>query len=408
MNLVEKIKMKIGNEYDGIDKAVLAYSGGVDTSVMIPLIQEVCEAEVIAVTVGLGQEEYKSGGWKEAKEKAEALGAKYYFFDATKEFVEGPCWQAVKANCLYQGAYPNSTALGRPLIVEKLVEVAKKEGADAIAHGCTGKGNDQVRFDICTWSLMPGIRVIAPVRDWNLGRDEEIKWAEGKGIALPVKKSSPNSIDGNIWGKSSECGPLEDPSKEPPEDVFGWVSAPEKAPDTPQKITVKFENGKPIGGVGLLQKLNALGAKHGIGIVDSMEDRTIGLKSHEIYECPGSTILLTAHKELEKYVFTKEENQFKPFIDKQWSEMVYYGLWFNPLMQSLNAFVDESQKKVTGEVTLKLYKGQAKVIGRKSENALYEKNLITYGADSSFNQLDSQGFIKLWGLNTVLANKVMK
>ena len=408
MNLIEKIKEKTGNEYDGIDKVVLAYSGGVDTTVLVPLIQEVCDAEVVAVTVGLGQEEYAQHGWEKAKEKAESLGAKYYFFDATKEFVEGPCWQALKTNCLYQGNYPNSTALGRPIIVEKLVEVAKKEKADAIAHGCTGKGNDQVRFDICTWSLMPEIKVIAPIRDWNLGRDEEIEWAESKGITLPVKKHSPYSVDGNIWGKSSECGPLEDPSKEPPEDVFEWVSLPEKAPDIAEKVTVKFEEGEPVGGVEFLQKLNAIGAKHGIGIIDSMEDRTIGLKSREIYECPGSTILLTAHKELEKYVFTKEENQFKPLIDKHWGEMVYYGLWFNPLMQSLNAFVDESQKKVSGEVTLKLFKGQAKVVGRKSANALYDENLITYGMESGFDQLDSQGFIKLWGLNTVLASKVMK
>ncbi|MCK4327927.1 MAG: argininosuccinate synthase [Candidatus Diapherotrites archaeon] len=408
MDLVEKIKSKIDvGQYDGVEKVVLAYSGGVDTSVMIPLIQEVCGAEVVAVTVGLGQDEYNGSGWEKAKEKAESLGAKHYFFDATEEFVEGPCWQAVKANCLYQGSYPNSTALGRPIIVEKLVEAAKKEGADALAHGCTGKGNDQVRFDICTHSLMPDAKIIAPVRDWNLGRDEEIAWAEGQGIHLPVKAHSPYSVDSNIWGKSSECGPLEDPSLEPPEDVFDWVALPEDAPDVAETVTVKFEGGKPIGGVGLLEELNALGAKHGIGIIDAMEDRTIGLKSREVYECPGSTLLLNAHKDLEKFVFTKEENQFKPFVDKHWAETVYYGLWFNPVMDAMNAFIDESQKKVTGEVTLKLFKGHAKVVGRKSGNAIYDHNLITYSSDSGFDQLHSHGFIKLWGLNTVTAKKVM-
>jgi argininosuccinate synthase len=418
MSLAEKIKKEVdASQYEEVDTVVLAYSGGVDTSVMVKLIQEVCGAEVITLTLDLGQREYKKEDLNAMKEKALSLGAKKHFFiDAKKEFVEGYISKAVKTNSLYQGQYPNSTALGRPLIAKHLVETAEKEGAEAVAHGCTGKGNDQVRFDISVLSLNPELKIIAPVRDWDLKRDEEIIYAKEEGIPVPVNGSSPYSIDANMWGRSIECGILEHPHEEAPEDVFEWCVLPEDAPNEATKVKISFEQGVmselEVGGgittdkVGMVGLLNSVAGKNGVGIIDHMEDRTIGLKSREVYECPASTVILKAHADLEKYVQTREENEFKPVVDKLWSECVYKGLWHSPLMNSLNAFVNESQKYVTGWVKLKLYKGNAQVIARGSEYALYDHGLATYNVGTKFNQKDSLGFIKLWGLNTVIASKV--
>ena len=420
MNLAGKIKKSIDvSQYDGIDKVVLAYSGGVDTSVMVRLIQEVCNADVVTLTLDLGQKEYKKEDLNAMEKKARMLGAKKHFFiDAKGEFVENYISKAVKANSLYQGQYPNSTALGRPLIVKHLVEIAEKEGAQAVAHGCTGKGNDQVRFDISTLSLKPDLKIIAPVRDWDLKRDEEMEYAKEENIPILVSKGSPYSVDANMWGRSVECGILEKPHEEAPEDVFEWCVLPEKAPNEAEKVKLHFEQGElssveadgtsTSDKVGMVALLNEVAGENGVGIIDHMEDRTIGLKSREIYECPAATVVLKAHADLEKYVHTKEENEFKPVVDKLWSECVYKGLWYSPLMNSLNAFVEESQKYVTGWVKMKLYKGNAQVIARSSEYALYDYNLATYNKGTTFNQKDSLGFIKLWGLNTVIANKVRK
>jgi argininosuccinate synthase len=420
MNLAEKIKKSIdASQYRGVEKVVLAYSGGVDTSVMVRLLQEVCNADVITLTLDLGQKEYKKEDLKAMEKKAKMLGAKKHFFiDAKGEFVEHYISKAVKANSLYQGQYPNSTALGRPLIVKYLVEIAEKEGAQAVAHGCTGKGNDQVRFDVSILSLKPDLKIIAPVRDWDLKRDEEMEYAKETGIPLPVSKGSPYSVDANMWGRSVECGVLEQPHQEAPDDAFEWCVLPEKAPDEAEKVKLHFkggelsavetEGGSETDKVGMVALLNEVAGKNGVGIIDHMEDRTIGLKSREVYECPAATVVLKAHADLEKYVHTKEENEFKPVVDKLWSECVYKGLWYSPLMNSLNAFVEESQKHVSGWVKLKLYKGNAQVIARSSDYALYDYGLATYNKGTTFNQKDSLGFIKLWGLNTVIANKVRK
>lgn len=417
MGLVDDIKNKIDVScYRDIDRVVLAYSGGVDTSIMIKLLQDVCDAEVIAVTLDLGQEEYSKHDKSKIKSKAESLGAEHYFIDSKSEFVTDYVWMGVKANCMYQGAYPNSTALGRPLIAKHLVEIAKKEKAAAIAHGSTGKGNDQVRFDVSISSLAPEMKIIAPVRDWNLARDEEMEYARENGIAVPVKKACPYSIDANIWGRSIECGILEDPGHEPPEDVFEWVKVPEKAKDTATEVTLHFEKGVPVkiecngdsvaDPLAIVTTMNEVAGENGVGIIDHMEDRTIGLKSREVYECPAALPILAAHADLEKYVLTREENEFKPMVDKTWSEFVYKGLWYSPLMGSLNAFIDDSQKRVTGWVRMKLYKGSMRVTGRGSANALYDKKLATYDKHTTFDQTDAKGFIKLWGMNTVIAKKV--
>jgi argininosuccinate synthase len=400
-----------GGTYEDVNKIVLAYSGGLDTSVILKMLQDVCQAEVVSLTLDIGQQV----DLKAAAEKAKALGAlKHYSVEAKKEFADGYITKAIKANSLYQGEYPNSTTIGRPLIAKYLVEIARKEKADAVAHGCTGKGNDQVRFDISVLSLDPELEIIAPVRDWGLMRDKEMEYAQKHGIPVPVTKKSPYSVDENMWGRSSECGILEYPHEEAPDDVFHWCTLPEKAPDKAEKVKIHFEQGIPVKFgdctemAEIVQELNEVAGKHGVGIIDHMEDRTVGLKSREVYECPAATVLLKAHKDLEKYVLTREENEFKPVVDKLWSEMAYKGLWYSPLMGSLNAFMDKSQEFVDGWVKLKLYKGSSMVIARHSDNALYDHNLATYDEGSSFDQSHAKGFIQLWGLNTVSAMKVRK
>jgi argininosuccinate synthase len=386
---------------------VLAYSGGLDTSVMIKWLQEKYNAEVITATVNVGQPEDLA----EVAEKANNLGVlKHYSIDAKKEFATDYIFPAIKANALYEGKYPVSTSLSRPLIVAKMAEIAEKHGATALAHGCTGKGNDQVRFDISIGALTPDLKIIAPVREWNMTRDEEIEYAQVHGI--PVSTDAKKySIDQSIWGRSIECGVLEDASKEPPEDAYEWTVAPEKAPDAPEYVTIKFEAGVPVAlnnealaPLIIIEKLNITAGKHGVGRIDHIEDRMVGIKSREIYECPAATVLLEAHKDLEKMVMTRHEVLFKQQIDAQWTFLVYAGLWLDPLREDLEAFINKSQENVNGEVRLKLYKGGLHIVGRSSPISLYDQNLVNYNIKTGFNQEYSAGFIQLWGLQTRMHN----
>ena len=387
---------------------MLAYSGGLDTSVAVKWMQEKYSAEVVTVTVDVGQQEDLGKIEKNSK----LVGAvKHYSIDARQEFVQDYAFRAVKANALYEEKYPLSSALSRPLIVSKLVEVARAEGATAVAHGSTGKGNDQVRFDVTIKSMAPDLKIIAPIREWNLPRDEEIKYAERNGIPIPVDLDNPYSIDQNLWGRSIECGVLEDPSHEAPEEIFEWTVSPEKAPSSPEVMSIEFDEGVPrsIGGrktqpVEIVEMLNTKAGSHGIGRIDHMEDRLVGIKSRECYECPAATVLLEAHKELEKTVLTRHELSFKQQVDTQWTFLAYAGLWMDPLREDLEGFIDKTQKRVTGEVKLKLYKGSATIVSRSSPFSLYDSNLATYNIETTFDQTWSSGFIEIWGLPTKVAN----
>jgi argininosuccinate synthase len=393
------------------EKIVLAYSGGLDTSVLIKWIQKKYDADVITVTIDVGQQE----GLKAIEEKAKNLGVKnHYSIDAKEEFAVNYVFPAIKANALYEGKYPVSSALSRPLIASKMVEIANKEEAVAVAHGCTGKGNDQVRFDVTIKSLAPELKIIVPVREWGLTRDEEIKFARENGIQIP-HLANPYSIDQNLWGRSIECGPLEDPFQEPLEEVFEWTVSPEKAPDKPEYITIKFEGGVPyaineknLSPPALIETLNQIGGKHGVGRIDHMEDRLVGIKSREVYECPAATILLEAHKDLEKMVLTRHEVWFKQQIDAQWTFLAYTGLWMDPLREDLEAFINKTQERVFGEIRAKLYKGSIQIVGRSSPLSLYDSNLATYDIHTTFNQSYSEGFIELWGLPTKVFNILKK
>jgi len=385
-------------------RVVLAYSGGLDTSVILLLLRERYNAEVITVTVDVGQED----DLNEVASKAESLGSvKHYTIDAKEEFINNYVFPALKANALYQGKYPLSSALSRPLIASKLVEVAKKEGAEAIAHGCSGKGNDQIRFDLTIKALDPSIKVIAPVRDWGLSRDWEYEYAKSKGVKFKVKFFS---VDDNLWGRSIECGVLDDPMVEPPEEVFRWTTSPEKAPNEPEYISITFSKGVPVAingdkmdKVQLIRTLNYIAGKHGIGRIDHIEDRVVGLKSREVYECPAAITLIEAHKDLEKMVLTKRELMFKELVDNMWTELVYGGLWIEPLRKDLEVFIDYVEERVSGDVRLKLFKGNVMVVGRKSENAIYDPKLTTYESYTVLSQEYAKGFIELWGLQSVIA-----
>lgn len=393
------------------DKVVLAFSGGLDTSVSIKWLQEKQKVDVITATVDVGQ----GDNLKEIEEKAYKIGVKkHYSIDAKKEFVDDYVFPSIKANGLYEGKYPLATALARPLIASKLVEVAEKEGASAVSHGCTGKGNDQVRFDVTIKALNPSLKIVAPVREWNMNRDEEIKYAKKHNIPIQIKKSV-YSIDQNLWGRSIESGPLEDPSNEPSNEVFEWTTPIEKTPDKAEYVNIAFENGIPtsINGksgnmVQTITRLNQTVGKHGVGFIDHMEDRLVGIKSRETYEAPAATAIIEAHKDLEKLVLTRHELQAKVPIEQQWAWLVYSGLWVEPLMDALNAFIDETQKRVNGSVKLKLYKGNCRVVGRNSPNSLYNVKLATYTSSSSFNQRSAEGFIELWGLPSRVAKGVKK
>ncbi|BBE41656.1 argininosuccinate synthase [Conexivisphaera calida] len=392
-----------------IGKVVLAYSGGLDTSVMIKWLQEKYGAEVYTLTLDLGQRD----DFREIEDRAYKIGAKQHFFvDARAEFVERFVYPAIKANGFYEGKYPLSTALGRPLISEKLVEIAHKVGADAVAHGSTGKGNDQVRFDITVRALDPGLKVLVPVRDWGLSRDVELEYAKSKGLPVSEKKSK-YSVDQNLWGRSIESGPLEDPFSEPEEDVYDWVTPPEKAPDSPKYVTLTFKQGVPVEidgerlpPVDLIQRLNTIAGKNGVGLVDHIEDRLVGIKSREVYEVPAALTILEAHRDLEKLTLTVHELSAKAPLEDTWSRLVYNGLWLEPLRRHIDAFIESTQSVVSGDVKLKFYKGHLSVVGRRSENSLYRREMSTYAKDSKYNQQLAVGFIELWGMQTITANSV--
>ncbi|MEM1993968.1 MAG: argininosuccinate synthase [Nitrososphaerales archaeon] len=392
-------------------KVILAYSGGLDTSVAIKWLEEKYNARVVSVTVDVGQQENMAA----IAEKAKKIGVdKHYNIDAKKEFVKDYIYPSIKANGLYEGKYPLSTALARPLIASKLVEIAHKENADAIAHGCTGKGNDQVRFDITIKALDPNLKIIAPVREWNLSREEEIQYAKEHGVPIEAKKSI-FSIDQNLWGRSIESGPLEQPDFEPPEDAFEWVKPLSKTPDEPSYIEIRFEKGVPVSidgsetdSVQMITALNEKAGLHGVGVIDHIEDRLVGIKSREVYECPAAICIIEAHKDLEKMVLTRHQLTFKELVDREWAWLVYTGLWVDPLRKNLDAFIDSTQKVVDGSVRLKLYKGGLRVVGRSARRSLYDVKLATYDKTSTFQQKAAEGFINLWGLPSTAAYKMFE
>jgi len=384
-------------------KIVVAYSGGLDTSVMIKWLKERYQAEIITVTGNLGQRKELNG----LKEKAYRTGAsKVYIVDVTKEFVEEFIFPALKAGALYERAYPMATSLGRPLLARLLVEVARKEHADFIAHGCTGKGNDQVRFEVSIAALAPEMRVIAPLREWEFrSRGEEIAYAKQHGIPVSATVSSPYSIDENIWGTSIECGVLEDPMVEPPADAYQRTVAPDRAPDKPAYVTIEFEKGVPVGLNGkshpparLIQTLNDLGGAHGVGRIDLVENRLVGIKSREIYEAPAASILHFAHTELERLTLEKSVFHLKSQLASEYANLVYNGLWYSPLRLALDAFVNETQRTVSGDVKVKLFKGNVTIAGRSSRYSLYNAKLATYTEEDQFDHKASEGFIKIFGL----------
>jgi argininosuccinate synthase len=396
-----------------VDRVLLLYSGGLDTSVMLKWIQDSYEAEVVCLTVNLGQpgEDY---GVIEAK--ARQLGAvECHVVDARERFAAEYLVPAIKANAIYGSGYPLFTALGRPLIAQLAVEHARRSGCDTIAHGCTGKGNDQVRIEATVATLAPELRTIAPVRTWQMGREEEIAYAREHGI--PVKggtEVTPYSIDDNLWGRSSEGRWIEDLSRAPEDDVFQLVTRPEEAPDEAETVTVGFEAGVPVtlngermGLVELLEAAAAIGCRHGVGIVDQIEDRIVGLKVRDIYEVPAAAIVLTAHQELERLVGTIHQNQFKPALDQKWGYLVYAGLWWEPLRTDLDAYMDAVNSQVTGEIGLRLYKGGVRVVTRSSPNAVYDSQLASFAESGGlFSQTASPGFIELWSLQSRTAHRI--
>jgi argininosuccinate synthase len=396
-----------------VHRVLLLYSGGLDTSVMLKWIQDNYDAEVVALTVNLGQpgEDYEV-----IRGKALQLGAvDCQVVDAREEFATGYVLPAIKANAVYGLGYPLFTALGRPLIAKLAVEHARRTGCDTIAHGCTGKGNDQVRIEATIATLAPELKVIAPVREWRMGRDEEIRYAREHGI--PVKggtEAAPYSIDDNLWGRSSEGRWIEELDHAPEDDVFQLVTRPEDAPDEPEVVTVGFERGVPValngerlGPVELLERAASIGTRHGVGIVDHIEDRIVGLKVRDIYEVPAAAIVLLAHQELERLVGTIHQNQLKPMLDQRWAYLVYAGLWWEPLREDLDAYMDAANSQVTGTIGIKLYKGSARVVTRDSPNAVYDAQLASFAESGGlFSQDASPGFIELWSLQSRMAWRV--
>ena len=396
-----------------VHRVLLLYSGGLDTSVMLKWIQDNYEAEVVCLTVNLGQpgEDYEV-----VEQKALQLGAvECHVVDARERFAADFVAPAIKANAVYGNGYPLFTALGRPLIAQLAVEYARQSSCDTIAHGCTGKGNDQVRIEATVATLAPELKTIAPVRTWAMGRDEEIAYARENGI--PVKggtEVAPYSIDDNLWGRSSEGRWIEDLERAPEDDVFQLVTRPEEAPDEPETITVGFERGVPVSLNGerlelvdLLEKAAEIGCRHGVGIVDHIEDRIVGLKVRDIYEVPAAAIVLTAHEELERLVGTIHQNQFKPALDQKWGYLVYAGLWWEPLRSDLDAYMDAVNAQVTGEIGLRLYKGSVRVVTRSSPNAVYDASLAGFSESGGlFKQTASPGFIELWSLQSRMAHQL--
>lgn len=388
------------------DKVVLAYSGGLDTSVCIKYLQTIHNHDVITVTVDCGQKD----DFKEIEKKAKAIGAiKHIYIDAKEEFALTYVIPCIKANGLYQGKYPLATALARPLIATKTTEVANKEGATAIAHGCTGKGNDQIRFDVTIRSINPKLKIIAPIRDMNLTRDIEMKFAKEQNIPISVEASK-YSIDLNIWGRAIEGGNIEDPYFEPPEDAFQIVKF---SNGKAGYLELEFEDGIPIAADGkhmnmntLIEYVNEKVGSFGVGIIDHIEDRVIGIKSREVYEAPAGVAIIEAHKDLEKMVLTKHELRFKQLVDEQWSWLIYSGLWQDPLRGDLDRFIDATQNRVNGKVKIKMQKGSLRVVGRESKYSLYKNDLATYAAGSTFDQGLAKGFVEIWGLQSIIANAI--
>ncbi|MBC2039977.1 argininosuccinate synthase [Listeria marthii] len=391
------------------EKIVLAYSGGLDTSVAIQWLVE-SGYEVIACCLDVGE----GKNLDFIKEKAITVGAsESYTIDAKEEFAEDFALIALQAHAYYEGKYPLISALSRPLIAKKLVEVARQEGASAIAHGCTGKGNDQVRFEVAIHALAPDLKVVSPVRDWKWSREEEINYAKEHNIPVPIDLDNPFSIDQNLWGRSNECGVLENPWTTPPEAAYDLTVSLEDAPDTADIVEITFDAGIPISLNGenmslanLILTLNEIAGKHGVGRIDHIENRLVGIKSREVYECPAAVTLITAHKELEDLTFVREVAHFKPIIEQKISETIYNGLWFSPLTEALVSFLKSTQKFVNGTIRVKLFKGHAIVEGRKSPNSLYDENLATYTSSDTFDQDAAVGFIKLWGLPTKVSAEV--
>jgi len=385
-----------------MDKAVLAYSGGVDTSVAIKWLREKYNLDIITLTVDIGN----VANMEAIKQKALDVGAiKAIVINARKAFVDSFVFPALQADAIYEGRYPLATALGRPLIAKLMVDTAKKEGATTIAHGCTGKGNDQVRFDVCTAALAPELKVIAPAREWGMTREQTIAYAQKYNIPIPITVSSPYSIDENLWGRSAECGVLENPWNEPPEDAFEWTKPPAETPDKAAYIEIGFAKGIPISfngeeldGITLIQKIHDLAALHGVGRIDHVENRLVGIKSREIYEAPAAVVLLQAHLALEDLVMTRDQLRFKDKVAVEYADLAYNGLWFGGLRQDLAAYVESSQRYATGTIRIKLYKGICQVVGRKSPYSLYDFSLATYDKGDVFDQSASPGFIHLWGL----------
>lgn len=384
------------------NKVVLAYSGGVDTSVCIPYLKhEWGVEEVITLAADLGQgDELGPIQAKALKSGAvESLVA-----DATTEFVTDYAFKAIKANALYESRYPLSTALARPLIAKLLVEAAEKYGADAVAHGCTAKGNDQVRFDLGILALNPTLKVLAPAREWNMSREQSIAYGEKFGLEFPVKKSSPFSIDRNLLGRSIEAGPLEDPMTEPPEEIYLMTKAIVDTPDTPEYVEIGFEKGIPVSlngqtlePVALISQLNELVGKHGVGRLDMIENRVVGIKSREIYEAPALLVLIDAHRDLESLTLTADVTHYKKGVEETYSHLIYRGLWYSPLKEALDALIDKTQERVTGMVRIKLFKGNATIVGRQSDYSIYTPHLSTYGEDDRFDHKAAEGFIYIWG-----------
>ncbi|MFD2705297.1 argininosuccinate synthase [Salibacterium lacus] len=392
-------------------KVVLAYSGGLDTSVAIRWLTDQ-GYDVVAVGLDVGE----GNNLEFVKDKALQVGAvQSYTVDATKEFAEEFVLPAMQAHALYEQKYPLVSALSRPLISKKLVEIAEQTNADAVAHGCTGKGNDQVRFEVSIQALNPDLEVLAPVRSWGWSRDEEIEYAKQHEIPIPIDLDNPYSVDQNLWGRSNECGILEDPWTTPPEGAYELTNPLEKTPDEPDMVEIEFQQGKPVALNGttyelddLIQELNRTAGKHGVGRIDHVENRMVGIKSREVYECPGAMTLIQAHKELEDLTLPKEVAHFKPVMEKKLSEVIYDGLWFSQIRDGLEAFLKETQQNVTGLVRVKLFKGHAIVEGRKSELSLYNEKLATYTPDDEFDHHSAVGFINLWGLPTKVHSMVKR
>lgn len=390
------------------EKVILAYSGGLDTSVTITWLMKDYDVVAVCMDVGEGKD------LDFIHDKALKVGAvESYVLDVKDEFAEEYVLPALQAHAYYEQKYPLVSALSRPVISKKLVEIAHKTGATTIAHGCTGKGNDQVRFEVAIAALDPNLKVIAPVREWKWSREEEIEYAKANGVPVPADLDNPYSVDQNLWGRANECGVLENPWNQAPEDAFGITTSPEEAPDTPEFVDIEFKEGKPVALNGeelkladLIQKLNTIAGKHGVGRIDHVENRLVGIKSREIYECPGAITLLTAHKEIEDITLVREVSHFKPILENELSNLIYNALWFSPATEAIIAYIKETQKVVNGTAKVKLYKGHAQVVARKSPNSLYDENLATYTSADSFDQDAAVGFIKLWGLPTQVNSQV--